>query len=61
MEEVRALDESLHDANEYLTDARDASARLANGALRLQAGTEALSKAATVADVGRVALDAMAS
>jgi K+-sensing histidine kinase KdpD len=59
MEEVQALDESLHDANEYLTDARDAAARLANGALRLQAGTESLSKAATVADVGRVALDAI--
>lgn len=59
MEEVRSLDESLHDANEYLTDARDSAARLANGALRLQAGTESLSKASTVADVGRVALDAM--
>lgn len=57
MEEVRSLDESLHDANEYLTDARDAAARLANGALRLQAGTEALSKAMTVAEVARVALD----
>jgi K+-sensing histidine kinase KdpD len=59
MEEVRALDESLHDANSYLTEARDASARLANGALRLQSNTDALSKAATVADVGRVALDAV--
>lgn len=59
MEEVRSLDESLHDANEFLTDARDSAARLANGALRLQAGTESLSKASTVADVGRVALDAM--
>ncbi len=57
MEEVRSLDESLHDANEFLTDARDAAARLANGALRLQAGTDALSKATTVADVAHVALD----
>jgi K+-sensing histidine kinase KdpD len=57
MEEVQTLDESLHDANEYLSAARDAAARLANGALRLQAGTDALSKATTMADVARVALD----
>jgi K+-sensing histidine kinase KdpD len=56
MEEVRALDESLHEANEYLTEARDDAARLATGALRLQAATEALSKAATVDDVAHVAL-----
>ncbi|HEY4305078.1 MAG TPA: ATP-binding protein [Gemmatimonadaceae bacterium] len=59
MEEARALDESLHEANDFLTDARDAAARLANGALRLQAGTDSLSKAATSADVGTVALDAI--
>lgn len=61
MEEVRALDESLHEANEHLTEARDASARLANGALRLQSGTDALSKAMTVAEVGNVALDGIAT
>lgn len=60
MEEVRALDESLHEANEYLSDARDAAARLANGAMRLQAATEALSKAATADDVAHVALDGFA-
>ena len=60
MEEVRTLDESLHDANEFLTVARDAAARLANGALRLQAGTDSLSRATTVADVARVALDGVA-
>lgn len=60
MEEVRALDESLHEANEYLTEARDDAARLATGALRLQAATEALSKAASVDDVSHVALDGFA-
>ncbi|MEO7086920.1 MAG: ATP-binding protein [Gemmatimonadaceae bacterium] len=58
IDEVSTLGENLHEANENLTNARDAATHLAESTMRLQSITDTLSRAPTVMEVVHVAQSA---